>query len=629
MAATGSDTAVGAVFRRGDVLRLAACGALAGGFVEGLVFCGIRLVPDWLTWEMRQFNVSADILWVAPWIYLIPFLLVGVLWAGTASWWMRLPLLRRTDLATVSLVLFGWLAFLPVIHVTGRIRPYASCLLALGLAAQLARWCRRAEPARLRRLLGAGCYGFGLITAGIAATTAVWSGVREASQLRHLARPGRNSPNVLLIVLDTLRADHLSGYGYRRQTTRNLDALAQKGVVFENAFAPSSWTVPSHASLVTGRLVHEHGADAQRPVLSKRYPTLAEVMAAHGYGTAAFSANTWWLTRNSGFDRGFHHFEDYFCSVTDMIARTVYGKLAAGKLLPRLGYRDRFGRKRAGDINRAFLRWLDARQVKPFFVLLNYVETHAPYVSPSAFHTRFMDPQQRAREPSFTFVPPNSPDGSADTVSLLAAGYDGSLAFLDAELQHLFDQLRLRGLLDDTLVVLTSDHGESLGDHGLFQHGNSLYREQIRVPLIVSFPQLVPAPVRIAAPVSLRDIPVTVTSLLFPGEPSVFPGRSLAELWSSPTGGADREHEPIVSEIAARDGVPRAWPNSRRWVRSLVTAEWHLIRRQDGKTELYRLTADPAETHNLADTPSGRVTSAQLGARLEAILSVPDSDHPA
>ena len=376
--------------QRAQVFLIAGWFGLLSGLLEATVFSVVRFVPDWITWGNRLVNVSWEILWISPVFNALLFLVLACCLTLMTSWIKRLPLFRRITPQTLAVFLFGLMSFYAIVRVIDRISPWASCLLALGLSVQVSRWFQARQQvaiAMFRRGLAPL-----LLMVFLAGSITTGLGIfREDSLMERLPPAPHGSPNVLVVVLDTLRADHLSSYGYHRSTTPNIDKFAQEGVLFEKAFATSSWTVPSHASLMTGRYMSENGADGLQLVLGEHNPTLAEVMASEGYITAGFSANTWWVTRNSGFDRGFLHFEDYFHSVADMAARTVYGKEIFYRLLPRLGYRDNLGRKRAGDVNQAFLRWLDANSRRPFFAFLNYMEVHAPYLSPYPYHNQFMN----------------------------------------------------------------------------------------------------------------------------------------------------------------------------------------------------------------------------------------------
>ena len=270
-----------------------------------------------------------------------------------------------------------------------RIHATAILLLAVGLAVQSTRWiCKyQAESLRFWRMSLRW-----MAAVAVLATTAIQGGLwlKERMAIAGLPAALPGSPNVLVIVVDTLRADHLSSYGYERPTSPNIDPIAGQGVVFENAFSTSSWTLPSHVSLLTGFYPHEHGVEwnTSRALVDSRHPTLTEVLRSRGYLTAAFSANVFWVTRNR-VGRGFIRFEDYFHSVGDMVLRTLYGRVIERVILRPLNFEDIPGRKCAADVNRAFLSWLDRDPEKPFFALLNYMDTHDPYLPPQPYRDRF------------------------------------------------------------------------------------------------------------------------------------------------------------------------------------------------------------------------------------------------
>jgi arylsulfatase A-like enzyme len=421
-----------------------------------------------------------------------------------------------------------------------------------------------------------------------------------------------------VITLDTLRADHVSAYGYERQTTPNIDRLAHGGVLFEHAIANSSWTLPSHASLLTGRLPHEHGADWLAP-LDATYPTLAEVLAARGYATAAFAANTSYVTPEWGLGRGFSRFEVYGNSISDDVVRTVYGRKLALNLLPRIGYFDIPGRKRAADLNAEFLHWLDHVADRPFFALLNYFDVHDPYLTAAQYETRFASEASRGDLVNFQFQPNvfrRKPTLSPREIQTEIDAYDGCLAHLDAELGRLFAELAKRGLDERTLVIVTSDHGESFGNLDLFGHGNSLYFETLHVPLILSWPKTIPSGGRVSGLASLHQIPATVMDLFGIGA-APLPGRSLAKRWTSEGAGVT---DTVLSEVNPgrfKEGPP-SYPTSAGGLRSLVTDQWHLILSQSGTAELYAWRADRNETQNLSETPAGQAAILALKRDLPA-----------
>lgn len=571
---------------------------LVTGLVEGGIKTTLRGVPGFV------FLNSADILWVAPAVNVLLFLAVALAGALVSR------LLPAPATVAQAGGLFAWLSLCGLLWALGKLSPWAALLLSLGLAIQCGRWLRRREERFVQ--LVANSTAVLLLAALVAGSFgAGWDGWRERQALAALPESGAHPPNLLLITLDTLRADHLSSYGHARLTTPNLDQLAATGVAFDRAIANSPWTLPSHATLLTGRLPYEHKAD-WLSALDGAYPTLTEVLAARGYVTAAFAANTTYVTPEWGLGRGFTHFEVYSNSLSDQVTRTAYGKKLALTLLPRFGYFDIPGRKRAADLNRQFLRWLDGVGSRPFFALLNYLDVHDPYLPPPESAPPFSAELSRGDLINFQFQPTvfrRKATLSEREVEMEVAAYDACLAYLDAQLGALFAELAARGQLHNTLVIVTSDHGESFGNHDLFGHGNSLYSETLHVPLIMAWPGRLPAGRRVAQVASLHHVAATALDLLGLGAP--LPGTSLAGLWA---GAAATAATPVFSEVNPgrfADGLPH-YPTAKGALRSLVTDQWHLIRSESGATELYDWGSDRAETHNLAGTPAGQAVIRDL-----------------
>lgn len=316
-------------------------------------------------------------------------------------------------------------------------------------------------------------------------------------------------PAVLLIVGDTVRADHVGCYGYERETTPALDALAGEGERFDRAFAQSSWTLPSIASILTGQPPHVHGAGrAEGGVLPLRteVATLAERLQAAGFATAAW-INVLWLAPQSGAQRGF---DVYDYRKTDATNRTM---------------RD------AKATTDAALAWMRRQRDAPFFMTVHYFDPHLTYDPPAPYDEMFR-PQEAPRLPRGF--------GSADQVfeirsgsrqldtaekEALVARYDGELRYMDDQIGRLLDGLRDLGRWDDALVIFVSDHGEEFWDHGGFEHGHTHYREMIRVPLIVKRPGGAPGVRTDRA----RHVDLAPTVLEYAGLPAdpALPGRSL------------------------------------------------------------------------------------------------------
>lgn len=612
----------------GSLLLTAAWFGIVAGVVEGaglLVFQRI----NWARWG-PTLHVSAPIIWISPVVDVLLFSAGALLIAMIGRLISRLPAGLTLVFVLSTATVYDWLAL------TARLYPLSCLLLALGTAAVITRWVRGHESAGqrfIRRTMPLAAAVVVLAATGIQG--AAWLGEQRALSALPAARPG--APNVLVVVVDTLRADHLSGYGYSRPTSPNMDRLAQQGAQFDNAMATTSWSFPSHVSLVTGRYQFEHGLGRIPPMAALDstlalggFPTLGEELQRRGYRTAAFSANRLFFSGNLGFHRGFAHFEDYFHSPADMFVRTLFGREFSRIYLVRTehskpkrllrwlgcdalldpdaeGWGNTSGalgvRKRASVVNQEVLRWLDHTPEHPYLVFLNYFDAHGPYGLPRSY--------------------PQPPWPQAAVSDL----YDDGIRYVDDQLGHLLDELQKRGLMHNTLVVVTSDHGEGLWQHGLPNHGRALYRELIRVPLIFHYPGHIPAATRVETPVTNASIASTVVDVAGPGPQSPFPEPSLSALW----GASSLPPEPpaILSELAqnkyedgqdrsANHQVPTSTTGS---MQSLVTPEWHLILHEKAGQQLYDWVHDPGESHNTIGTPEGQEVAKQLTERMQAILT--------
>lgn len=591
------------------MLSTAAWLGLVTGLIEG---CGLLLFQT-LNREGWALHVSAPIIWISTLVDLVLFCALALLVAGISHFFRKFSAVRGTAVLLTGLATYDFLTL------SARLTSRSRILLALGVAVAFRRWILKHETVAVRfwrRTLPWAA------TAGLLALVGIpgarW--LREHRALAQLPSAAPNAPNVLVIVVDTLRADHLSSYGYSRPTSPNIDRLAREGVLFDNAVSSCSWTYPSHVSLITGRYLFEHGAGQPEtiPLFARNkssfggYPTIGEVLERSGYRTGAFSANRFFFIGNAGFDRGFIHFEDYYYSTADMVARTLpgkellrlYGKWFSKRLTVEwLAYGTNYGiRKRGDEVNRELLRWIDQGGRRPFFAFLNYLDVHDPYGAPG----------------SQLKVPGNLRDVDA---------YDNGVQYADDSIGRLVHGLEQRGLDKNTLVIVTSDHGESLGEHGITGHGQSLYWNLIHVPLVLWFPDHIPSGVRISTPVSNVAIPATIMRLLGAAEDTWFPGPALNLLWHKPEMAAN--WPATVSEIAQGQTTFKADAALERRVataragplKSLVTSRWHLIIHKKFGNQLYDWVTDPAETKNLASTPAGDRIAGDLISRLNDALT--------
>lgn len=568
---------------------------LVTGLLEGTAFVVLQKL-NWLTAKVGLIDVSVDIIWIAVVFDVLLFLCIGVVFLLASLILNRLPVLKVAIFAFSFLALFDWLTLL----LFGRVRVYTIGIIAFGLSVQATRLIAKHEI-RLFKIYRPLVLSLLVVAVLMGITVRLYQSVEEKRAIANLPSPKSGSPNIVLIVIDALRADHLSSYGYSRPTSRNIDQLASGGVLFENAFSASSWTLPSHASLLTGRYAIEHNADWSNPtaLVEASYSTLAEALAARGYRTAGFSGNLFWVTQQFGIDRGFIHFEDYFHSMGDMLLRTVYGRAIEAIVMRRVGFQDIPARRRASDINDSVWKWVSQSKEKPFFVFINYMDVHDPYLPPAPYRQRYSNHDKPGGILNWRVGrsdPAMSPQQLEDEIS----AYDGAIAYVDDQIGMLVANLKSAGMTN-TLFIITSDHGEMFGEHNLYLHGHSLYRKEIHVPLILNYQGSVPTNTRIAQPVSNSSVPATVMALITAEDQSVFPGTSLAHLWNS--GKQKNDWPPVASYVARQSWVSPKLPIQHGSIHSLINNEWHYIQNENLGAELYRWRDDPGELNNLSQQP--------------------------
>jgi arylsulfatase A-like enzyme len=588
-------------FAARDALAVSAWFGLATGIGEVLLLAGIKLSTG------RFAFVSQDTLWMAPLAYLVIALLVpGLLLALVVP---RVPDRLQWRIAIgVPATLAGLLLLLML----PGFDPRGALLLALGFGIALGRLSGDRWRRTVRRTLPV-LFGLVLLSAA-AMVLGRW--VRERRMLAALpAAPA--TPNVLLLVLDTVRSFDLSLYGYARETTPRISAWAREGVVFDRAIAPAPWTLPSHAAMFTGHNAHEMAADYFAP-LEEDKPTLATLLAASGYQTAGFVANANYCGWETGLQRGFSHYEDWPISLEQMAWSTSLGRLLSRDRSFRrmIGTTEKLARKSAADVHQDFFDWLDGREPnRPFFAFLNYFDAHQPYLPPAPYDTLW-GPVRSDGYPHR--AQPATPDHRGYRESDLVPArndYNRAIAYLDAQIGAMLDELGRRGLRENTIIILVGDHGEEFAEHGLVEHGGSLYRQALQVPLVITGPGRVPAGLRVAAPVSTRALPATVLELLgIPGAP--VPGRSLARAWEGDTTSGDT----VVTELSFAANLAEWIPVSRGTMRSVVVDGFHYIRLGDGTEELYDFERDSTEQVNLAGDSSYAATLDHGRQTLEAVL---------
>jgi arylsulfatase A-like enzyme len=593
-----------------QVLFLATWFGLVAGLAELLLLaCRVRLFEKGFLLRSRHF------LWMVPVSDLAIFAGAGVfccLWTLSGR---RVP-------ARWVLGLFACLLLVSQLLIIRGLNLWGCGLFALGLAVQTSRRLA-AQSAWLTRVAIRTWPALFVVLVGLIIAPHFSNMPRSPEHDGNRRPPALLAPNILLIVLDTVRADHLGLYGYDQDTTPNLSRLAQAGVRFDLARATAPWTLPSHASLFTGRWPHELGVE-KVGWLDSRHATLAEYLGARGYETAGFIANTFFCGHESGLSRGFQSYSDFPVTPSAVLRSSSIGwllSLAASRTSGELhslltGNPARaivldFDRKDAAAVSGEFLDWIGGGRRAPFFAFMNLFDAHDPYIAPDR-------PGCELPTASFSradllmlrdWHKLNKKSLDSSRIALARRAYDDCILSLDRELGGLVEELKRRGLYERTMLIITADHGEQFGEHGQFGHGLSLYQDEVHVPLLVVYPPGVPAGMVVSEPVSLRNLPATIVDVIGARSGSPFPGRSLAATWREPAADHGRSCSTAFSELDAPiDNSGRA-PLSGASLGSMHSVAFgsHVyIRHGGGDEELFDLASDPAESRDL--TSSSKAT---------------------
>jgi arylsulfatase A-like enzyme len=609
MSGTGALSAAKVPLRLRTVLSLSLLLGLSTGLIELVMHFIRRHYINTSSLGALQLNQHA--LWMVPISDALIFGVCGFVLAGAAVF--------NRARWVIALCVFGpcFLGALGFLLTVRGLSSLACTTLAAGIAVRGTFWIV-AHPHLTGQAVRIGLPGL----VGLVAAFACLKPGREKIDFHRLPSPMAGTPNVVFIVLDTVRAESLSLHGYERDTSPQLAKLARRGVRFEHARTAAAWTLPSHASMFTGRWPYELSARRDQG-LDRTYPTLAEYLRDRGYATAGFVANTFFCNSWFGLDRGFLHYEDVAVNLVEIIRSSDMGRWLVRKLAPGSCTRDRihayFNRKDVTTINRDALAWLSNRpEGRPFFIFLNYFDAHDPYLIPDGARSRFgLKPMSNAELSALRdWLHVDHAKLPRRTVEVARDGYDDCLGYLDEELGRFLGTLDSRGLLENTVVIVTADHGELLGEHGAFGHGTHVYRQVVHVPLLIVGPRGIPAGSVINTPVSLRDLPATVVDVLGMRHGSPFPGRSLARWWAAGSTAVPRADEFILSEAA--DELSRD-PASSTPTRALLQRGYVYIRNKDSREELYDLKADPAELRDLSGTEVSGPTLARFREKMRQI----------
>jgi len=438
-------------------------------------------------------------------------------------------------------------------------------------------------------------------------------------------------PNVVLIVMDATRFDWLSVHGYPEQTTPHLERLAEDGIIFESAFATAPWTPPSHASLFCGTYPSRHGVDvAENLFLSEENRTIAQMLADAGYRTFGILPDVH-LSSLRGFHRGFQEYVETW-RIPYLHLEYDWLECLARNIL--------FGRdKLTHYTNRVIQRWLKAhaRGPEPFFAFVNFKTVHNSYQPPYAFKRQFelkgfggdlRKAKDYSKRDGYSYMAGRL-ELTEEEFALVKSWYRGAIAYLDSQIGLLAQFLRGMSVYDDTIIIVTADHGEHFGEHQLAYHLFSLYEPLIHVPLIMSWPAGLPRGRRIGELVSLTDVAPTLVDLLGlepPREPMQgtslvpFDGRRYHEEVFAEFGRPHYMLERLRAKFADHD-----FSQFDRALQCVRTREYKLIVGSDGTEELYALAEDPLESKDRSIELSEVVQD--LRSRLQAWQSSMGRHH--
>jgi arylsulfatase A-like enzyme len=568
--------------------------AVALGLGSGLVEVVIHMARKYGLGRILAFG--NDVVWMAPLANALVLALVALVVLVLA---LLIPRLRGPGAVLAVLGTVG--AFGPLL-MAEQIHKAAALVLAAGIGIGLARavgdGVRAGRYVRRAALVGL-------------TLAAVTGGSMVALRNRPAAAPplrpsAQDTPNILLLVLDTVRAWDIGWMGYWRPTTPKLGAWVERGMVFDRMLSTSPWTVPSHATMFTGRLPTEFTASWTTRLDGAR-PTIGEVLRERGYATAGFVGNYRYAGSASGLDRGFNRYVDYPVNLEQVLRS---GQISVRTLsLP--GVAEWMGSRRlihgganGEKINQDFLDWVGTKRHRPFFAFLNYFDAHAPYLPPAPWDSLFLRGQDRERSDGYwsrigqLYGFPYFPQPYLEETK---GAYNGSIAYLDFQIDSLLTILGQRGLLENTVVIITSDHGEHFGEHGLIQHGSSLYLQLLHVPFAV-LGRGVPSRTRVGDVASMQNLAATILDLAGGPDPRI-PGRSLMEYAQQPD---LVRQDSLFASVDYHRQLPKWPPNQpvlRGNLRSVILDSLQLIQTGDGVQEFYQLGRDPWQVQNLLELP--------------------------
>ena len=401
---------------------------------------------------------------------------------------------------------------------------------------------------------------------------------------------------IILVSIDTLRADHLGVYGYRRDTSPSIDAFANESIVFDRAVVQSPLTLPSHISIMTSLYPFSHGILSNNNRLADEQVTLAELLREKGYKTAGF-ADGLFLKGSYGFEQGFDIYD------SDK-------RIGIARILPKA------------------LQWLEENKSSPFFLFIHCYDVHDPYIPPPPYNTIFHDFAYTG-----TFVPNNRnlKDASWEKLAVtdedlqhIVALYDGGIRYTDAKMGEFLSYLQEAGLKDSTLIIITSDHGEEFKEHGSFLHWQLYCRPNLHVPLIINLPGVSRKTVRVEELVQSIDILPTILDIAQIEPHSGAQGRSLVPLIEQNSTFPGRIRWRMLRAFGSDDNSPVAVAATRfrKQQYSIISGDYQLIYKMASPPELFDLSNDPLAQNDIAAHHEARVL--QLVSKLSQIKNA----HP-
>ena len=609
------------------------------------------------------FNVNLLYIWLFidyPFLTLLPsfcisiLLLLALVFSTAHSLWQK-RLRFLTNPWTVAFALFGilpWVSYQPLSHQTKTVMAlsalgYPAAIFLISFFVYKIKDTRRtkksaettpASPARaLVFLIPVYCLVFG--TGLFLKQTPLLASQQVVSSLKYSDRP-----NVILITMDTVRADHLSLYGYERDTTPNLRKLAEESTLYNHSIATSDITLPSHASIFTGLYARSHGAhhifktltpsnddlgrlakQSRVPSLSDKFNTLTEILSEKGYLTMAVVANGGYLGHHYNINQGFQHYDyrmpvlflgRFLGKVRPFYLRQTIHTLST-HIISTQDYYKAF--RNAEEINNEVFTLLDKakKENNSFFMFINYMDAHWPYTPHPPFDTLFP-----GKDETFTTV--KFGDMEREVIRLerditvkerrhIVSQYDGGIAYEDFHIGKLIARLKKAGLYENSLIIITSDHGEAFGERNFIQHGNSVYQNEVHVPLVIKYPRTSRKAV-IDKYVSGVDLMPTVLDVLGYEIPGNIQGVSLQKP-------ENLDNRSIISEsFSARRNL---WLHKRfyRIERAVFSGSNKFVGSTSGKQELYDLSKDPEEKENIyrADDSISKNIKAELNQWLEDV----------